>query len=123
MVYPNINCPYCGKIHSLGEYVFLEDNELEGKFHIQCKKCNEYISICFNKNDNFTVKSSMSKQYIELIEGIEDLDGVSSYVIFSDSPIPKELISMLTERNYIGISSFIYYCNLYSVAFEEFRED
>ncbi|GEM_PF-2894880 len=123
MNYPNIICPYCGETHSLSNYVFSEDNEIKGKFHIQCTNCNKFISICFIKKGDFSVESFMSKKYIELIDGVEDLDGVVSYVIFSDSPIPKQLIEMLAERNYIGISSFRYFCNLYCIEFEEFRED
>lgn len=119
----NIKCPYCGNIHYLSDYVFLEDNEIKGKFHIQCIKCNKFISVSFKKEDIFIVEVLSTNNYIQLIEGIEDLDGVSSYVIFSDRQIPDKLINTLNGINYMGISSFEYYCNLYGVMFEEFRED
>ncbi|ACA57385.1 hypothetical protein [Clostridium botulinum] len=119
----SINCPYCGYKHSLSNYIFLEDNEIKGKFHIQCNKCNKFISVKFKKKDKFIVEVFESKNYIELIEAIEDLDGVNSYVIFSDTQIPKQLIKIINERGYIGISIFECVCNLYGVAFEEFREE
>lgn len=64
----------------------------------------------------------MNKPYTIKINGVEDMDGTSEYIISSDKPIPLLIINEL-KSDYIGISRLDFICKLNGLSYETVKFD
>ncbi|MCQ4925009.1 hypothetical protein NE686_18050 [Tissierella carlieri] len=82
----------------------------------------EKIAARCRKREKPNEDNYIDKIYRYKIEAVEDIDGVSDYVVSSDKPIPQKIIDNLKE-GYVGINFLKLACNLHGYEYEKDIED
>lgn len=114
-------CPLCGEKHNLLDYV--DEEDLKGSISTSCIKCDEIFNVEYNIDENnYEMKANKGQKYKELIECVEDIEGINSYVISSDEPITEAVLDDFCLYSYIGISRFELLCNLYNLNYNIYFE-